>query len=1458
MTTRSLFDPKSITKYFKGMTPPNLEELRAKNSKYIDPYFPPTEGSLTSKNSKGEYTDPLKGYQNERDFNSAYPKDKHGWRRISELGDGGNWKVFKDKIEPGDVTQGMIGDCYFISAVAALTEYPNLIFEKFRTREYNDIGYYEMVLFIDGEWQIVFVDDYFPFYGNQFVFAQPNSKEMYAILLEKAWAKINGGYSNISYGCIFEILLLLTGFPSEIIKNEKEQQMTLYNKIEKANDEGAVMGCGSYQSATGRDDTKNKGNIVFSHAYTLIDAKSIKNDDIYLLKIRNPWGKIEWNGAWSDNSGTWTSNYKNYFGFENKEDGIFFMNIDDYVQNYAETHICHILYGSKIKTYNINYEDYYKSPLVWNIKMPKKGRIHLSIVTRDRRFNRRIPENEFKPFSLMLFRYNKNYEVDRFYGANSHHLYLSLNEEIDEGYYAAVVYIPYEYLQLGEDFRYTLSIASRSDFTSKFTGKDLSFECLELLLINYYKTAKQFEIAKCEKYIMALFEEVHRSTNISPIILYNNMGFTLRFNLDFQKTKGYRALGRFKNQSNIQIDLPDRELGIVLFALTERSSTLSYSGSLRSTQTKGTEFDAYNPENLLKFDFNEDLDQLDSKRISSNNYTFISKDTSQDIQDIPKYDKNTESKTKSNVDKVNPYDLLKKDYPKEFESMEKYVKEKPEHAKNPWIKTKASAGVYAGQISEDKQITGRGVFTYNDGRKYIGHWTRGNMDGYGILYNADGTIAYQGDFKNGAIEGNGIYYLPGGHYYIGGFKNNKMNGYGALHYNNGNSYEGEFKDHKKNGIGLLKTSTGDYILCEFENDVLKNKVPLKGDEVEFFKHRGEKMRSIQDQYILGLIDPTTLNKERNEYLDVMKKVYDYKMNPYATAPSFMDVKRKKVKDERSNPVPFERFETDLNMGDGENFEVKDKETEKKEKQEKEQKKSKNPFVYEQLSEMCPNLRSKDYKLYESNSPYTQYLKNIPEGSKVGGGAYFDGNNYYIGEFADNNYPYGRIRKFNSDKELIFEGQMRNSFKFLDEPSKKYFPNGDVYEGMVKDEKMDGNGKITFANGDVYIGTFENDKPHGKGKYIEKKGNNQYDIEYNKGTPVRKTQTVQQDKVVSSPYDVLNKMYPEDKKVLFDYLNKVPPYVTQGELEWKELIPRNPYDEGYYGQVKKGTTTKHGRGIQYNTWDDGKHYYVGNFEDDKRSGQGFLINDNFVTDYEGGFKDDKFHGFGKLTTDDYTYIGNFTNGLPDKYGSKTLHKYPDMETTGIYKNGKEYRVYKIDPRNGIIQKQIFNDKGILVREEEPINTNSPDYERKIRKEEDKLRDQYKQYVNDYLTYQPLYENARLLPVAKNYSNGLYVGEVNEMGQKHGRGVLVNNNSGKYVGYFMNDMKEREGKIYDRYGKLVYDGQFNNDKPMGKGTYYLEDGTIIEGDFDANGSGKGRIVSGPKKSDNLRSFYAFDSY
>ena len=91
-----------------------------------------------------------------------------------------------------DVVQGSLGDCYFLTAISALSNYPYLIREKFRTIEYNEIGYYEVILFIDGEWQVVFIDDYFVFdidtedHKPAFAFSKPNGLELWAVILEKA------------------------------------------------------------------------------------------------------------------------------------------------------------------------------------------------------------------------------------------------------------------------------------------------------------------------------------------------------------------------------------------------------------------------------------------------------------------------------------------------------------------------------------------------------------------------------------------------------------------------------------------------------------------------------------------------------------------------------------------------------------------------------------------------------------------------------------------------------------------------------------------------------------------------------------------------------------------------------------------------------------------------------------------------------------------------------------------------------------------------------------------------------------------------------------------------------------------------------------------------------------------------------------------------------------------------
>ena len=86
-----------------------------------------------------------------------------------------------------------------------------------------------------------------------------------------------------------------------------------------------------------------KLGLITNHAYQVIDTANIKNpngDDIQLLKLKNLLGKNEWSGDWSDNSLKWTQEAIDHINLEKKEDGIFWMSFNDYLQFYSCTHIC--------------------------------------------------------------------------------------------------------------------------------------------------------------------------------------------------------------------------------------------------------------------------------------------------------------------------------------------------------------------------------------------------------------------------------------------------------------------------------------------------------------------------------------------------------------------------------------------------------------------------------------------------------------------------------------------------------------------------------------------------------------------------------------------------------------------------------------------------------------------------------------------------------------------------------------------------------------------------------------------------------------------------------------------------------------------------------------------------------------------------------------------------------------
>ena len=66
------------------------------------------------------------------------------------------------------------------------------------------------------------LDDYFPYDPRKrtFAFARTHNNELWAMLLEKAWAKLNGAYSNIVGGIVSEPISALTGFHTEYLSHK--------------------------------------------------------------------------------------------------------------------------------------------------------------------------------------------------------------------------------------------------------------------------------------------------------------------------------------------------------------------------------------------------------------------------------------------------------------------------------------------------------------------------------------------------------------------------------------------------------------------------------------------------------------------------------------------------------------------------------------------------------------------------------------------------------------------------------------------------------------------------------------------------------------------------------------------------------------------------------------------------------------------------------------------------------------------------------------------------------------------------------------------------------------------------------------------------------------------------------------------------------------------------------------
>jgi len=129
--------------------------------------------------------------------------DELVWRKPTDfLYNEGTLKVFEGDIEPNDIKQGGLGDCYYLSSLSVLAEHKNLVRRIFYTKEYQPDGLYGIWLCVNGVWKLISLDNMFVCHKDSrgAAFSRSAGPELWVLLMEKAYAKINQCFANIVSG----------------------------------------------------------------------------------------------------------------------------------------------------------------------------------------------------------------------------------------------------------------------------------------------------------------------------------------------------------------------------------------------------------------------------------------------------------------------------------------------------------------------------------------------------------------------------------------------------------------------------------------------------------------------------------------------------------------------------------------------------------------------------------------------------------------------------------------------------------------------------------------------------------------------------------------------------------------------------------------------------------------------------------------------------------------------------------------------------------------------------------------------------------------------------------------------------------------------------------------------------------------------------------------------------------
>ncbi|XP_016374016.1 calpain-5-like [Sinocyclocheilus rhinocerous] len=227
------------------------------------------------------------------------------WKRPKELCEDPH--LFVNGISAHDLHQGQLGNCWFVAACSSLAsrealwqkvipDWKDQEWDKQKPESYAGIFHFRFWRF--GEWVDVVIDDRLPTANGTLIYCHSNdSNEFWSALVEKAYATSQA-------------------------------------------DMEARLDCG----------------LVKGHAYAVTDVRKVrlgtgllaffKSEKLSMIRMRNPWGQREWNGAWSDSSEEWkrvSKGERERLGVTVEDDGEFWMDFEDFCKYFTDLILCRLI-----------------------------------------------------------------------------------------------------------------------------------------------------------------------------------------------------------------------------------------------------------------------------------------------------------------------------------------------------------------------------------------------------------------------------------------------------------------------------------------------------------------------------------------------------------------------------------------------------------------------------------------------------------------------------------------------------------------------------------------------------------------------------------------------------------------------------------------------------------------------------------------------------------------------------------------------------------------------------------------------------------------------------------------------------------------------------------------------------------------------------------------------------------